>query len=280
VTQRPEHHRREHPREVKTPWCISVSTLDSRGTKDPKLLAVFALNALPAASISRATSVAGGRFAFELAVRQHVEGLVIGEDGLTRMHHQSIVELVARNRLPTVYSVREFVEAGGRIACAVNCPDLYLRFASLIDKFFRGAKPGELRGEQPTKYELIINSKPVKTPRPDDPAHAPRQRGDPMRRAEVVVLFATGAMWLLGAVAQIPVLFGLCRLLLCSREGGPASRRPQPSTWRGKTRGLGLLRPRSRDMGGGEGRPTTALGSSPPARAKIAQNPFRPGRRE
>ena len=154
VTQRPEHHRREHPREVKTPWCISVSTLDSRGTKDPKLLAVFALNALPAASISRATSVAGGRFAFELAVRQHVEGLVIGEDGLTRMHHQSIVELVARNRLPTVYSVREFVEAGGRIACAVNCPDLYLRFASLIDKFFRGAKPGELRGEQPTKFEL------------------------------------------------------------------------------------------------------------------------------
>src|SRR5215211_280537 len=72
-----------------------------------------------------------------------------------------------------------------------------------------------------------------------------------MRRAEVVVLFATGAMWLLGAVAQIPVLFGLCRLLLCSREGGPASRRPQPSTWRGKTRGLGLLRSRSRDMGGG-----------------------------
>jgi len=101
--------------------------------------------------------------AFELAVRHHVDGLVIGADGLTQMHQQSIVGLVARNRLPAVYPAREFVEAGGLIAYAVNYPDLYLRLASLIDKIFRGAKPGELPVEQPTKFELIINSKTAKT---------------------------------------------------------------------------------------------------------------------
>src|SRR5215211_804326 len=79
------------------------------------------------------------------------------------MHQQSIVELVARNRLPAVYPAREFVQAGGLIAYAVNYPDLYLRLASLIDKIFRGAKPGELPVEQPTKFELIINSKTAKT---------------------------------------------------------------------------------------------------------------------
>jgi putative tryptophan/tyrosine transport system substrate-binding protein len=100
--------------------------------------------------------------AFELAVRQRVDALVIGADGLTQMHQQTIVDLVARNRLPAAYPAREFVEAGGLIAYAVNYPDLYLRFASFVDKIFKGAKPGELPVEQPTKFELVINLKTAK----------------------------------------------------------------------------------------------------------------------
>ncbi len=100
--------------------------------------------------------------AFELAVRQHVDALVIGADGLTQLHQQMIVDLVARNRLPAVYPAREFVEAGGLIAYAVNYPDLYYRFASFADKIFKGAKPGELPVEQPTKFELVINLKTAK----------------------------------------------------------------------------------------------------------------------
>ena len=100
--------------------------------------------------------------AFELAVRQHVDALVIGADGLTQMHQQTIVDLVARNRLPAAYPAREFVEAGGLIAYAVNYPDLYFRFASFVDKIFKGAKPGELPVEQPTKFELVINLKTAK----------------------------------------------------------------------------------------------------------------------
>src|SRR5207249_11458013 len=70
------------------------------------------------------------RRAFELAVRQHVDALVIGADGLTQMHQQTIIDSVARSRLPAAYPAREFVEAGGLIAYAVNYPDLYFRFAS------------------------------------------------------------------------------------------------------------------------------------------------------
>jgi putative ABC transport system substrate-binding protein len=100
--------------------------------------------------------------AFELAVRQHVDGLIVGADGLTQMHQQTIVGLAARDRLPAVYPAREFVEAGGLIAYAVNYPDLYFRFASFIDKIFKGAKPGDLPVEQPTKFELVINLKTAK----------------------------------------------------------------------------------------------------------------------
>ena len=100
--------------------------------------------------------------AFELAVRQHVDALLIGIDGLTQMHQQTIVDLVARNRLPAAYPAREFVEAGGLIAYGVNYPDLYFRFASFVDKIFKGAKAGELPVEQPAKFELVINLKTAK----------------------------------------------------------------------------------------------------------------------
>jgi hypothetical protein len=76
---------------------------------------------------------------------------------LTQMHQQTIVDLVARNRLPAIYPAREFVEAGGLIAYAVNYPDLYLQFASLVDKIFKGDNPGDVPVEQPTKFELVIN---------------------------------------------------------------------------------------------------------------------------
>jgi ABC-type uncharacterized transport system substrate-binding protein len=101
--------------------------------------------------------------AIELAVRQRVDGIVIGADGLTQLHQQTIVDLVARNRLPAIYAGRDFVEAGGLIAYGVNYPDLYLRLASFVDKILKGAKPGELPVEQPAKFEMVINLKTAKT---------------------------------------------------------------------------------------------------------------------
>jgi ABC-type uncharacterized transport system substrate-binding protein len=103
--------------------------------------------------------------AFEMAVRQHVDALVVGADGLTQTHQRTIIDLVARSRLPAAYPARDFVEAGGLIAYAINYPDLYFRFASFVDKIFKGAKPGELPVEQPTKFELVINLKTAKAQR-------------------------------------------------------------------------------------------------------------------
>jgi putative ABC transport system substrate-binding protein len=70
--------------------------------------------------------------------------------------------MVARRRLPAVYPAREFVEAGGLMAYAVNYPDLYLRFARFIDRIFKGAKPAELPVEQPTRFELVISLRTAK----------------------------------------------------------------------------------------------------------------------
>jgi len=100
--------------------------------------------------------------AFEVAVRKHVDALVVGADGLIQAHQQTIVDFAARNRLPAVYPSRDFVQAGGLIAYAVNYPDLYFRFGSFVDKIFRGEKPGELPVEQPTKFEVVINLRAAK----------------------------------------------------------------------------------------------------------------------
>jgi putative ABC transport system substrate-binding protein len=100
--------------------------------------------------------------AFERAVRQRIDGLLIGADGLTQLHQHTIVDWAARNRLPAAYPARDFVEAGGLMAYAVSYPDLYFRFARFIDKIFKGTNPGDLPIEQPTKFELVVNLKTAK----------------------------------------------------------------------------------------------------------------------
>jgi putative ABC transport system substrate-binding protein len=100
--------------------------------------------------------------AFETAVRQKVDALLIGVDGLTQVYRQMIADLATRNSLPAVYSGREYVEAGGLLSYAVSYPDLYRRAAAYVDKVFKGAKPADLPVEQPTKFELIINLKTAK----------------------------------------------------------------------------------------------------------------------
>ena len=60
-------------------------------------------------------------------------------------------------RLPTMHGLREFVEAGGLMSYGPNLPDLLRRAADYVDKILRGAKPGDIPVEQPTKFDLIIN---------------------------------------------------------------------------------------------------------------------------
>ena len=100
--------------------------------------------------------------AFETAVARGVEALLVGIEAVVQANRQLIADLAAKHRLLSIYPSREFVEAGGLVAYGVNYPDLYFRSASLIDKIFRGAKPGDLPVEQPTKLEFIVNLRAAK----------------------------------------------------------------------------------------------------------------------
>jgi putative ABC transport system substrate-binding protein len=60
-------------------------------------------------------------------------------------------------RLPAIYNAKEHVEAGGLMSYGPNYPDLYRRAAEYVDKILRGAKPGDIPVEQPTKFELVVN---------------------------------------------------------------------------------------------------------------------------
>jgi putative ABC transport system substrate-binding protein len=100
--------------------------------------------------------------AFETAVGQPVDALLVAFDGLFQANTQLIAELAVRHRLPAIYVGREFIEAGGLMTYGVSFPHLYFRAATYADKIFKGAKPADLPVEQPTKFELIINLKAAK----------------------------------------------------------------------------------------------------------------------
>jgi len=76
--------------------------------------------------------------------------------------HKRLVDLAAKNRLPAVYTSREFVDGGGLMSYGANQPDLFRRAATYVDKILKGANPGDLPVEQPTKFELVINLKAAK----------------------------------------------------------------------------------------------------------------------
>jgi putative ABC transport system substrate-binding protein len=97
--------------------------------------------------------------AFEEAVRQRADALIVGIETLTQSNRRAIVELAAQHRLPAMYSVKDFVEGGGLISYGVSYPHLYYRAAAYVDKILKGAKPGELAMERPAKFELVINRK-------------------------------------------------------------------------------------------------------------------------
>ena len=95
--------------------------------------------------------------AFEAAVRQRADALIVGIDTVTQSNQRIIVELAAKHRLPAMYASTEF--AGGLISYGVNYPEMYRRAAGIAHKIFKGAKPADLPVEEPTAFELVINPK-------------------------------------------------------------------------------------------------------------------------
>jgi putative ABC transport system substrate-binding protein len=89
--------------------------------------------------------------------------LLVPASGVLFSRAALITELAARHRLPTMYELRPFVEAGGLISYGADIEDIWRRAAAYADKILKGARPAELPVEQPTKFELVINSRTAKT---------------------------------------------------------------------------------------------------------------------
>ena len=100
--------------------------------------------------------------AVRAAVQERAEALLVLMSPIFYRQRDRIAALAAQDRLPTMFGVREFVEAGGLMAYGANFFDMSLRVADYVDKILKGAKPADLPVEQPTKFEFIINLRAAK----------------------------------------------------------------------------------------------------------------------
>jgi putative tryptophan/tyrosine transport system substrate-binding protein len=99
--------------------------------------------------------------AFE-ALKSQADGLYVVVDALLAANSTRIIALAFSARLPTIFDDRNIVDEGGLMSYGPNLPGMFRRAADFVDKILRGAKPGDIPVEQPTKFELVINLKTAK----------------------------------------------------------------------------------------------------------------------
>ncbi len=97
--------------------------------------------------------------AFAAMRRQRADALLVAISGPTQSYRARVAATALRNRLPTVAAFREFTAEGGLLSYCPNFPEVYRRGAAYVDRILKGAKPGELPVELPSKYELVVNVK-------------------------------------------------------------------------------------------------------------------------
>jgi len=100
--------------------------------------------------------------AFVAMTRQRAHSMFGTPGALTFEHSKVLVDLAAKHRIPAMWGHRSFVDAGGLMSYAVNLYDQNRQAAVFVDKILKGAKPGDLPVEQPTKFELVVNLKTAK----------------------------------------------------------------------------------------------------------------------
>ena len=100
--------------------------------------------------------------AFREARKARADAVVVLASPILESARTQVADLAAKSRLPAIYHVSEFVEAGGLMSYGVSFIDLYRRAATYVDKILKGAKPADLPVEQPMKFEFIINLKAAK----------------------------------------------------------------------------------------------------------------------
>ena len=135
--------------------AITDKALDLRETQEAARTLGVSLSPAPVRQV--------GEFESALAAmaRERVEALVVLEDFMffAPPHRGQLVALAAQHGLPTMYTLREWVDAGGLMAYGPNLVDAHRRSASYIDKILKGTKPADLPVEQPREFEFVINLK-------------------------------------------------------------------------------------------------------------------------
>jgi putative ABC transport system substrate-binding protein len=101
--------------------------------------------------------------AFSAMTKERAGGVIILTSSMFYAERTRIAELAAQSRVPAIYSVKEFAEAGGLMTYGINIGESFRRAATYVDKILKGAKPGDLPIEQATKFELVINLKTAKS---------------------------------------------------------------------------------------------------------------------
>lgn len=97
--------------------------------------------------------------AFEAMTKERAQAVLILADPMTFFHRRRLADLAIKHRLPLMGSLREYTEAGGLMSYWADESEQYRNVARYVDKILKGAKPGDLPIEQPSKYELVINLK-------------------------------------------------------------------------------------------------------------------------
>jgi putative ABC transport system substrate-binding protein len=100
--------------------------------------------------------------AFSTMTRQRADAVIIFPSPMFFNERQRLANLATKYRLPSMYNAKEFVELGGLLTYGASIIDLNRRSATYVDRILKGAKPGDLPVEQPTRFELVINLKTAK----------------------------------------------------------------------------------------------------------------------
>jgi putative ABC transport system substrate-binding protein len=97
--------------------------------------------------------------AFKTATAARAGAVLVFAAGVLYPHARRVAELAARHRLPALYELRQYVEAGGLISYGAEVNDIWQRAAAFVDKILKGTRPADLPIEQPSEFELVINLK-------------------------------------------------------------------------------------------------------------------------
>ena len=106
--------------------------------------------------------VTGIEQAFGEIVRQRADGIVVFPDPLTFANEVAITGFALKTRIPALYGAMEFVQAGGLMSYGPSYHEMFRRGANYVDRILKGAKPGDLPIEQPTRFECVLNLKTAK----------------------------------------------------------------------------------------------------------------------